>query len=88
MTEQDTEGSDQSTDEVARSPRLRELVRKGIDEDGYIKTGILLGSLASIAFFLLVPEYLRMAACWLVGKDYKPPTHRMVEDIDGLEPRD
>lgn len=79
---------EQSTDGDSHSPTLRELVDEGIEEDGYLKTGLMLGSLASMAFFLLVPEYLRMAGCWLLGKEYKPPTHRMVEDADGLEPRD
>ena len=79
--------TDQSTDGDAREA-LRELVAEGIEEDGYIKTGLMLASLASIAFFLLVPEYLRMAGCRLLGKEYKPPTYRMAEDIEGVEPRD
>jgi len=69
-------------------PTLREIVEDSVREDGYLKTGLMLGSLASIAFFLLMPEYLRMGACRLLGKEYKPPTHRMVEDVDGIEPRD
>ena len=80
--------TEQETDEDPQRLTTKQLIKESVEEDGYLKTGIMLGSLGSIAVIMLGPEYLRMGACRLLGKEYKPPTHRMVEDIEGLEPRD
>lgn len=39
-------------------------------------------NLAVIAFFLLVPEYLRYIGCRVTGQKYRLPTQRIVEGVE------
>ncbi|WPH59236.1 hypothetical protein AFNJKBDN_CDS0019 [Halorubrum virus V_ICIS4] len=75
-----SDGSD--ADEKGASEALRDLTVEGVEEDGVLRTLPTLAFVAVIAFIILVPEYLRMAACKLVGKEYRSPTQRLVESVE------
>lgn len=60
---------------------FKQELKEAFDEDP-LGTVAMLPGLAVIAFFLLMPEYIRYVACRLIGREYRSPTRRVVEDIE------